>query len=433
MEDYERIELRSDDVQEILGTPPKWIVRWGTSVLFLGLGFLLIVSWQVKYPDEIQAPLSVSTFDPPVPVVARSTGYLAELQVKDGDIVNAGDLLVVLQNTAKYQDVLFLERELNRLDSMNAMSIVKFKPKSGLFLGDLQPTYSVFVQLLKEYAFKKNENFGNEHIRQLERQKFNLEQLIFTEREKMRTLDKNLAFAKQRLKDRQGLYNQPNTPISRNELERASEEVLMFEREYKNVQINIKQFEGNSIQIDKSILEIQQNTKEGNTTKYVGLVENLHQLKTGILRWKQTYLLTAPIDGKVSFFNNYWATHQNIKETDQVMAIVPQGDGTMIGQVALPMFGSGKVRAGQRVKIKFDSYPYQEFGLVDGIVDTKSLLPKDNTSISVRVRLPNGLKTSYNKTLPFDQQMQGTAEIITEDRRFIERVFDKLISAFKNH
>jgi HlyD family secretion protein len=242
-----------------------------------------------------------------------------------------------------------------------------------------------------------------------------------------------LDFAKQRLKEKQGLYNQPNTPISRNELVQASEEVLTVERDYKNVQINIKQFEGNSLQIDKSILEIQQNTKEGNTTKYVGLVEHLHLLKTGILRWKQTYLLTAPIEGKVSFFNNYWATHQNIKEGDQVMAIVPQGDAAIIGQVALPMFGSGKVKQGQRVKIKFDSYPYQEFGMVDGLVESKSLLPKDNASIAVRVQLPNGLKTSYNKMLKFDQQMQGTAEIITEDRRFIERVFDKLISAFKNH
>jgi multidrug resistance efflux pump len=432
MEEYEKIELRSDDVQEILGTPPKWIVRWGTSFLFLGLSFLMAVSWHVKYPDEIQAPLSVTTFDPPVPVVARSTGYLSELRVKDGDTVNAGALLVVLQSPAKYQDVLFLEAQLNQLDSMNALSIIRFQPKTGLFLGDLQPTYSVFVQLLKEYAFKKNEDFGHENIKQMERQKSNFEQLISTEREKLKTVEKNWNFTKQRLKAKQGLYNQPNTPISLNELERASEEVLAMEREYKNVQTSIKQFEGSILQTEKYILEIQQNTKEGNTVKYVGLVENLHQLKTAILRWKQTYLLTAPIPGKVSFFNNYWATHQNIKEADQVMAIVPQNDSTIIGMVSLPMHGSGKVKAGQRVKIRFDSYPYQEYGMVDGVVDTKSLLPKDNASISVRVQLPNGLKTSYQKTLKFDQQMQGIAEIITEDRRFIERVFDKLISAFKN-
>jgi multidrug resistance efflux pump len=180
-------------------------------------------------------------------------------------------------------------------------------------------------------------------------------------------------------------------------------------------------------------LEIQQNTKEGNTVKYVGLVESLHQLKTAIVKWKQIYLLSAPIDGKISFFNNYWATHQNIKEGDQVMAIVPHGNMRIVGLLSLPLQGSGKVEAGQRVKIKFESYPYQEFGIVEGVVDNKSLLPKDNQSIVVRVTLPNGLKTTYNKELKFDQQMQGLAEIVTEDRRFIERVFDKLISAFKNH
>jgi hypothetical protein len=53
--------------------------------------------------------------------------------------------------------------------------------------------------------------------------------------------------------------------------------------------------------------------------------------------------------------------------------------------------------------------------------------------LSVRVKLTNGLVTSYGKTLTFDQQMLGSAEIISEDKRFVERLFNKLISAFKNN
>jgi multidrug resistance efflux pump len=167
MEEYEKIELRSEDVQEILGTPPRWIVRWGTTVLFIGMTMLGLVSWHIKYPDEIPAPLNLTTTEPPVPVVARATGYLSTLLVKDGDSVSAGQLLVVLQNAANYKDVLKLEADLHHLDSMNALSIVRYQAKAGLFLGDLQPSYSSFVQLLKEYAFKQKENFGIQNIEQL--------------------------------------------------------------------------------------------------------------------------------------------------------------------------------------------------------------------------------------------------------------------------
>ena len=103
------------------------------------------------------------------------------------------------------------------------------------------------------------------------------------------------------------------------------------------------------------------------------------------------------------------------------MAIVPFQEGNQfLGEVMLPVTGSGKVERGQRVIIKFDSYPFQEFGFVEGLVESKALLPQNNTYF-VKVSLPNGLKTSFDQELTFRQQMMGKAEIITADKRFIER------------
>jgi hypothetical protein len=31
----ENIELRSEEVQEILGRPPQWIIRWGITIIFI--------------------------------------------------------------------------------------------------------------------------------------------------------------------------------------------------------------------------------------------------------------------------------------------------------------------------------------------------------------------------------------------------------------
>lgn len=39
----------------------------------------------------------------------------------------------------------------------------------------------------------------------------------------------------------------------------------------------------------------------------------------------------------------------------------------------------------------------------------------------VDIQLPNGLRTSYDKELPFLPEMEGQADIITEDISLLER------------
>ena len=430
MEEHDKIELRHEDVQELLGTPPSWIVRWGTTAILMGVVLLFWVGWIVKYPDIIKAQVQITTEVPPVPVVARTTGYLSKLLVKENDTVRAGDLLVVLQSSANYEDVLKLERQLTALDTLTPSVIEGFQPNLGLNLGDLQLNYSSFIQILKDFQFKKETNFSAATVGQYEQQIKNYDRLIRTETDKQAVAQRNFELAQKRFSDKTDLYKKD--VISLNELEDSKKDVYKQEQEIKNLRSNVEQLRGQILQVRKSILDVQQNSSETNTSKYVGLVEAANQLKSSLLKWKQTYLLTAPTSGKISFFNNYWAEHQNIRDGAEVMAIVPPNGAGIVGLVELPLAGSGKVNTEQRVVMKFDSYPYQQFGTVEGKVSSKALLPRDNKTVAVRVALPNGLQTTYGKSLKFDQQMIGSAEIITEERRFVERLFDKLISAFRN-
>lgn len=430
MEEYDEIELRHEDVQEILGTPPAWIIRWGTSVVLIGICLLFIVGWIVKYPDIIHAQVQVTTEVPPISVVARTTGYLSKLLVKENDTVKAGDLLVVLQSSARYEDVLKLEKSMTELEVLTPSVIESYEADLGLNLGELQMNYSGFTQILKELQFKKEENFISQTVSQFDSQIKNYEKLIKTEKDKQLTAEKNLQLAKNRFNEKQKLYTQ--NVISRNDLEDAKKEEYRYEQDVKNIRSTIEQLNGQILNVRKNILDAQQTTKETSSTKYVGLIEAMSQLKSAIEKWKQTYLLTAPSDGRVSFFNNYWAENQNIREGAAVMAIVPPNGSGIVGMVELPLAISGKVSEGQRVVMKFDSYPYDKYGFVQGQVLSKALLPRDNKTISVRVALPHRLKTNRGYELKFDQQMLGSAEIITEERRFIERMFDKLISLFRS-
>jgi multidrug resistance efflux pump len=431
MEEYDKIELRHEDVQEILGTPPSWIVRWGITVILLGVAVLFWVGWVVKYPDIIRAQVQVTTETPPVPVVARTTGYLSKLAVKDGDFVSKDTILVVLQSTANYVHVLELDERLHILDSLTPSVIDRFQPSVGLNLGDIQPSYSAFVQTLKEFQFKKEANFSAKTVNQLDAQIRNLERQIQGEKDKYVVAETNLRATKKRFSEKQDLYMK--SVISRNELEDASKDILKVNVDIANIKSEIDRLNGSILQIKRGILDVQQTTQASSATNYASLIEAVYQVKTSINRWKQSYLLTAPMSGKVSFFNDYWAQNQNIKEGDNVMAIVPTDGKGIVGLVSVPLSISGKVLENQRVVMKFDSYNYQDWGVVSGVVGSKALVPNAQKMLSVRVNLTNGLVTSYGKTLTFDQQMLGSAEIISEDKRFVERVFNKLISAFRNN
>ncbi len=85
---------------------------------------------------------------------------------------------------------------------------------------------------------------------------------------------------------------------------------------------------------------------------------------------------------------------------------------------------------GQKVLIKLDNFPYQQFGMLIGAVENISISPDTQGNYVVYISVRDGLKTSYNQKIEFRQEMLGTAEIITEDLSLAERLFYKVKNIF---
>jgi HlyD family secretion protein len=158
--------------------------------------------------------------------------------------------------------------------------------------------------------------------------------------------------------------------------------------------------------------------------------KSFNRLNAALMQWTQDYLIVAPINGQVTF-NKFWTVNQNINAGEKIISIVPADSSGIIGKLTMPVYRSGKVRPGQKVNIRFDNYPYMEFGMVSGCVEKISVVPADNT-YSVDVSFPNGLITNYQIDLPFVQMMRGKAEIVTQDSRFLERIIRPIRSLIKN-
>ncbi len=100
-----------------------------------------------------------------------------------------------------------------------------------------------------------------------------------------------------------------------------------------------------------------------------------------------------------------------------------------MGKVKLPVDKSSKVKEGQDVNIKFGRYPFREYGTVRSKVSKVYPVAKDN-AFYADIVIKNDLITTLNRKLEFYHQMSGKAEIITDDKTFISKLFEKFTAIF---
>jgi hypothetical protein len=103
-------------------------------------------------------------------------------------------------------------------------------------------------------------------------------------------------------------------------------------------------------------------------------------------------------------------------------ASIQNTNNEWIALVEVPASGAGKIQSGQQVILKMTAYPYLDFGHINGI--TRQISPtQERGSYLVEVQIGEKLVTSSKKELQMSGNLSATAEIITENRRLIERIF----------
>ena len=103
------IELRSEEMDEILGKTPNSIIRWGITIIFSLVLLVMIIGWFVKYPDTLKAEITLNSENMPVTLVAKTNGKINKIFVQANQTIVSGSILMLIENTAKYEDVIALQ------------------------------------------------------------------------------------------------------------------------------------------------------------------------------------------------------------------------------------------------------------------------------------------------------------------------------------
>lgn len=422
----DEIELYSEEVQDILGKPPRWLVRWGTTIIFSVVGLLLYISWMVSYPDIVPAPIMMTTPNAPSPVISRSAGRIDKLFFDEKDSISQGDVLGMIENTASSDDIFELEKKIGEMEAFSPMSVLNFAPEKNLQLGEISPAYTAYAELYEAYQTASASSFDIKKINQIRAQIQNIQNINVELNRQKATLVLEESLADSALQRQKMLFREG--AVAKQDVENAETIFLQRKRTTERNKLDLLNNELRINDLNQQITTIQKNMNLTTSSKFVSLVESIKQLQAQIEQWKTAYLLTAPVSGRVSF-HPIVEEKVYVEQQFEVATIVPPSD-KVIGLIALQMKGSGKVKVGQKVLIKLDGFPYQEYGFVRGEIIRKSAIPR-NDVYEVEVKLPEGLVTNRGEPLQFEQRIQGVAEIVTDNKSLLNRIFEQIMSAFE--
>jgi multidrug resistance efflux pump len=422
---------RSEEIDDILGTVPGWVTRAGNSLLWGVFALLSGLSWFVQYPDVVSSRIIITTAEPPVRLVAQSSGRLEKLLVVEGQLVQRGTWLGVLESNAEAADVqrlLALLPDLGgRLQDWARLTKTSLDLPEQLRLGSMHLAYSVLVRSVLAYQLFCREAYHDKKIALLATQAAQQRQVAVRSQQQLEISRRELELSTAaRERERAMLAEGVSSTADAETAERAQQQQRRLGAQ---LQANLFDQELRIGEYEKAQLDLRREREEQSQAMLLSIQEAYKQLTSEVTEWEQRFVIQAPLEGRVAL-HRVWAAYQYVAAGTEVMAVVPSRT-RLIGRIELGQRSSGKVQIGQRVNVMLDGYPFHEFGVIRGTVQSISALAQGGTYV-VSVGFDGGeLRSSFGRRFEFKDEMQGGADIVTADLRLIERVLNQVLYSVK--
>jgi len=365
----------------------------------------------------------ITSKNPPVQILSKKTGKISSINYRSGDSIEESAILGIIENPASEMDIAYLKDKLSATISMpNSIDALNAEFPRQLNLGNsIQPFYNVFLSTYQKLVLESSLREGLILQMQLKDQLSNQNLSLKNKREELLLAKQSLNILEANFQRHQRLLSRG--VISQLDLEKVENEFLNEKRQY-----HFQERQLNQIILDRNSIENNQQLVENSDFKSVSIQEAKlilaqQDLINEISEWEENFLLKSPVGGRLSY-NDVWGQFQNVKSGEVVFTVVPYDRQNLIGKCNIPIRNSGKIREDQKVLLKLENFPYREWGTVKASVGSISQVPRTGKDPGYVVYLNiDDLNTSYGKTLEFNQELMGTAEILLEEVTVLERLF----------
>lgn len=421
-----------NEIDEIISKKPPVLVRWGTAYFFVMLLLLALITWYIQYPEIVMAKARLNAVNAAKQSITKTAGKLIKIAVKENEKVVAGQILGYMESIANPQSVMAIGKQIDSIDNLitdkRTDEITKLFPNYNTNqqfinnLGELQSTYQIFIQSFTTFRDFLSSGF-------------------FLHKKNMLATDmQNIQKLHEILTNQKGLLQQALSLSKENynANESLAKDKVISALDYRNEKSKLIEKQLTLPQIDASIItnESQQNERQKEIAELENqiivqkntFIQAIQTMKSHVQAWELKYLLKAPVSGIVSF-NGFIQENQEMK-ADQPLFYVQPTNTSYFVEMLISQYNFGKVKAGQQVLLKFQAYPFEQYGSVLGIIDYINITPSDSSYLA-KVILPDGLTTNYKKSLQFQNGLFAQADIVTEKMRLLERFYNNLSKQFK--
>ena len=401
--------------------------KMGAPLRPLGLSSWLVLIFIICMFVAVIVFLSVSRFDRKetvygsmqpgtgtVRVTPSTQGILAEVLVKEGDLVQEGQPLMAISMERTF---LSSDQEVNKFTTT-------YKDAANKELEALESQTNARISYAEQGILEVRAKILalNSEVRSLNNQKtIQIRRISLLEE----------TFEAGKTLNERGLF--PTIQL------RQREEALLSQRQAL-IEIN-RAIDNNNLlrsQLDIEMARLRSNIDELQAT--LKLSESQIAQKATLQTVDSNSILIASRKGRVSALTA--RVGAPVQPGVSLALIVPE-DVDLVAEVWVPSRAIGFIKRGDNVRVMFDAFPYQKFGSASGYVQTVSRAPVDPKDVPyplttnephyiVQVLLPSNQKDAYGSTWDIVPGSRVTADIILDQRSFLEWILDPFIAAKSN-
>lgn len=456
--------------KELLDSLPQ---SWTRGLLYFLVIFMAIaVPWSIlfKVDETGTARGQIEPQGETIKLDAAVTGSVAKIIVKEGDSVQKGQAILVLESELVATDLKEIKDKL--AGQLNRLSQLKILENQLIFTLTTQQQHNRSQSLEKEaqiaqakqnfLALKNNLNLQkDEKLAKVNQAKETIaNNLKAAEVMKIRLANAKrevdryktawqegiaseiqLVQSEDTLQERIRLYDQAKSDIEQSQL-RLEEQESSYQKTLRQAKAEIEQAQLRLQEQERSyqslihsnklaVLKIEEQLKNL-ATEITTLQAEIAQSKSQVTSLQfqlEQRVLKAPMGGQV-FQLPIKQPGSVVQAGTRIAEIAPQGSHFIV-RAQVPTNESGFLRQGLPVKLKFDAYPFQDYGVMNGevvkISPTTSEIETSNGKVAayfLEIALERNCIPTSNQCIPLHPGDTVTAEIIIRQRRIIDFILD---------
>lgn len=412
--------VRSEAMDELLSKRPSFLARWALFFFTVIILFMFSVSWFIHYPEAVTSRAKIMAINTPKEMIVLKGGRLVKLFVTNQAKIDSGQIVGFMESTGSHEQILQLPLYLDSI--YENVKNERYELVQNLFrpvvdqMGEIQTSYERFIGAYQKFTAYIGNGYFVRRIQRLQEDIILLKksQVVLLQQKKL--IEKDLSLSEESYSMQEKMYREKIL----SKLEDRIEQSKLVNKQMTIPQIQSQLLNNEASQKEKN-KEVETLFFEIGQQKLLFLQE-VQTFLSQVKSWIREYVIVSSTSGRINF--SFPIQEGMYLEVNRNLGYINPHTTGYYAQTYLPQGNFGKVMVGQSVQMRFDAYPYQEFGYVSGRLTYIADIPSDSGYLA-HIELPNGLVTNQHQQLKYKNGLVAQTRVLIKDMKLGDRFFQE--------